>query len=481
MPHRLPDALLHRLSALMALHFGLHFPENRWRELERGLVSAAQEFDRGDVESCLEWILSSPLTREQTEILASHLTVGETYFFREHSVFAALEHRLLPDLIQSRRASGKRLRIWSTGCSTGEEPYSIAILLHRLLGAEEREWNLALLATDINFCALRRAAEGIYREWSFRNTPDELKEKYFCKVGKNRYAILPSIREKVVFAHHNLMTDSYPSILNNTNAMDIILCRNVLMYFTPEGTAGALRKFHHCLLDGGWLVTSAVEASAIPFPGFSASDAAGVPVLRKDSSVHQALGGVGSNEMLRTMPWGEPLPPDRPVPFDDGAERAAGQEWFEKAVPTPPAEDSAVQSLQQPYRSGDAESLARSAKLYADQGDLAEALDYCRQAIALNRLDPERHYLLAAILQEQGLLEEAAAALKRTLYLDPGFVLAHVALAHLAKGRGNAREAQKYVEHALDLLRSYPREAVVPRSEGLTAGRLMELIRTLGP
>jgi len=111
---------------------GLHFPRARWPDLQRGLAGAAREFGFDDVTACTDWLLSAPLTKAQLEVLASHLTIGETYFFRDRQTLAALAEQILPDLIRARRGREQRLRIWSAACCSGEEPYTLAILLHQL-------------------------------------------------------------------------------------------------------------------------------------------------------------------------------------------------------------------------------------------------------------------------------------------------------------------------------------------------------------
>ncbi len=150
---------LERLAAFVASRMGLWFPKERRRDLEQGLNSAARDLDFEDSEACLEWLLSSPLKRSHIEVLASHLTVGETYFFRDKKIFQLLEQIVLPELIQARRVNGKHIRIWSSGCSTGEEPYSIAILLSRMI-PDLSDWRITILATDINHLFLRKI-----RQW----------------------------------------------------------------------------------------------------------------------------------------------------------------------------------------------------------------------------------------------------------------------------------------------------------------------------
>lgn len=170
MKNSLPDYLLSGLSTLVAERLALHFPPSRWSDLERMACSASMELGSTDPKSFLERLLSTAVTSGQLEILASHLTVGETYFWRQPQVFDALEERILPELIRLRGSGEKRLRIWSAGCSTGEEPYSIAIALRRAMPAID-DWNITILATDVNPRMLRTAAAGRYAEWSFRNAP----------------------------------------------------------------------------------------------------------------------------------------------------------------------------------------------------------------------------------------------------------------------------------------------------------------------
>ena len=129
---RLSEIELERVSACLREQVGLYFPRERWGDMERGIASAARDFEFQDPRACVEWLLSASLSRRQIEVLAGHLTVGETYFFREKAAFEFLETRILPELVRERRDRGAR--IWGAGCSRGEETYSIAISLNRLVG-----------------------------------------------------------------------------------------------------------------------------------------------------------------------------------------------------------------------------------------------------------------------------------------------------------------------------------------------------------
>ena len=274
------DILLARLSDFVATTMGLHFPKERWRDLERGILNAARDFHFNDPEQCVQWLFSSAITKHQIEILASHLTVGETFFFREQKSFEALEKHILPAFINARRETDKRLRIWSAGCCTGEEPYSIAISLAKLI-RDLTEWNITILATDINPHFLKKATNAEYKEWSFRSTPPKVKDSYFiCK--DRHYTILPHLKKLVTFSYLNLAEDVYPSLVNSTNGMDIIFCRNVLMYFDPEQSVKVIKNLYHSLVDGGCLLTSPSEASSALYSQFVTINFPGVTIYKKE-------------------------------------------------------------------------------------------------------------------------------------------------------------------------------------------------------
>jgi chemotaxis protein methyltransferase CheR len=503
MTNRINDQLLSQISEFVTARFGLHFPRKRWRDLERGIVCAAVEFGFKDAALCSRWLISTQLNRSQLDILAGCLTIGETYFFREPNSFDALETQILPALISSRRGKEQRLRIWSAGCSTGEEAYSIAILLQRLI-ADVSQWNITILATDVNPASLHKAVLGEYRDWSFRGIPHGIIERYFTRNGEGRFEIAAAIRKMVTFAPLNLAEDPYPSLTNNTNAMDVIFCRNVLMYFTPHRMKKAVENFSHSLVAGGWLIVSPCEASHTLFPQFEAVHFRNAILYRKDGQRIQPAAAAfpgAANGTTAPLPspaikLGIPQPPLFAPPL---------AQVFSAAVAVPEAAGPRISPYEEAlalYRQGlyaeaqttlsgllsnvaaDAgqpvpeEAAVLLARLFANQGDFTKALEWTEKAVAVNKLDPEARYLEAIIFQEQGAVDAAVAALKKTLYLDHTFVLAHFALANLIRQRGRVKEAARHLENAASLLATYGDDDILPGSEGLSARRLGEIIVT---
>ncbi|HEY8084444.1 MAG TPA: CheR family methyltransferase [Methylophilaceae bacterium] len=459
MSHLLSDSLLHRLSEFLMARIGLYFPEKRWSDLERGMVSAAKELGKPELEACAHWLLSAELTQRQIEIIASHLTVGETYFFRDEKFFEALEQTILPALIRTRRDSGQyRIRIWSAACCTGEEPYSIAMLLDRLLPDQE-PWNITILATDINPKFLKKATDGIYGEWSFRGTPGWVKERYFKNKRQGQFELHAAIKKRVTFTYLNLADQIYPSLLNNTNAMDLILCRNVLMYFGEALTKKVTDNLSRALMKDGWLAVSATETSQSLFPELALVNFPGAMFYHKDVAGSAQPRRSEYLDIAVTMPVMVPaLKPAMPILAQD--------------IPAIPAEAFAVPASQQDTP----EMLRAKAWQCANRGELAEAADWCRQAIAVDRLNPQTHYLFATILQELDQLHDAQQALKRAIYLDPNFILAHFTLGNLCLSQGHWRDAERHFDNTQVLLNKYPQDAALPEAEGLTAGRLDAII-----
>ena len=502
MPNNISEKLLYQVNHFVAERMGLHFPKKRFSDLERGIYSAAREFDFDDTESCIHWLLSSSLKKNQIEILASHLTVGETYFFRSKEIFEALEKHILPDLIRLRRKGERRLRIWSAGCSTGEEPYSIAILLSRTLPVI-KSWKVTILATDINRRFIQKASEGVYGKWSFREAPSWLKDGYFRKKEGGHFEISPHIKKMVKFSYLNLAEDTYPSLLNDTNAMDIIFCRNVLMYFTPGRTRKVVHRIYRSLVDGGWLLTSPSDASYTFFSQFATVNSHDVILYRKDARKPQAVEDFSPREVMAdAMPVEMPVAPEPSVDFIPELEpevvpsQSLPPVEIEGAKPQEPVSDQYTEALalygQGSYveaskkltdlfshNQDDSKIIALMIRIYANQGNLSEALEWCDKGIEKDKLNPTFHFLRATILQEEDLIDEALVSLKRTLYLDPGFVLAQFTLGNLTRQQRKLDDADRHFENALSLLSGLDQEAVLPESEGITAGRLREMIRSI--
>jgi chemotaxis protein methyltransferase CheR len=448
----LPESLLQEFGAFVEARIGANAPQERRAELLRCVAALTHGLDPVQAEARLRSLMAEPPTPAAIGMLASHFAVGETYFFREPAVFHALEHEILPPLIAARRLADKRLRIWSAGCCSGEEAYTLAILLHRLI-PDLADWDIKLLATDINPAFLERARHGAYRDWSFRNVPEWIRQRYFTLNDQGCYVLHREIARHVTFAHVNLMDDTFPAADNGTDAVDILLCRNVLMYFSPARAREVIGRLRRSLAGDGWLVVSQAEAGRDMFSDFSAVAFPEAVFYRKDDSVLPPAAAALSAGMAADLPL-----PDCITMID-------------AAIAQSQTLSAAAETLTEESR-----ELACLAKSCADRGLLAAADRWCEAAIAADKCNAGLRYLRATVLEQQGRLEPAVASLRQAIYLDRDFVLAHFALANLFRRQGCMDEARRHMANAAALLNAYAPDDALPESEDITAGWLSALL-----
>ena len=497
MSNPLSQELLEQLSELASVQVGLHFPPDRREDLARGILAVAAEQGFKDVNVFAARLLSEPPSQATLEMLASHLTVGETYFFREKRALEAFEERIIPEFVRQRREGERRLRVWCAGCSTGEEPYTIAILIRKLI-PDLASWDISILATDINTQVLQKARAAKYSQWSFRETPERIKATCFQPAGDGRLELISEIRSMVTFSSLNLAIDPYPPLANGAGDIDIIFCRNVLMYFSAQAAQKVARRFYQSLVEGGWLVVSANEVSRQIFGEFERIDFSGatlyrrtaiawkpaVKTVRRDDRINgdDADGSILNGHQKRNLSRAPGKPAAAPKhdkrAISDHSPKAAQTYEDALALYAYGQYDAAVQMLKEILLRdrGHASAYALLSRISANQGRLEDASASCAQAIALDGLNAGNHYLQATIRQEQGLIQEAVQSLKRAVYLDPHFVMAYFTLGNLAISRGNKTEARRQMDNALRLLDTYDQKKPLPESEGMTPDRLRQII-----
>jgi chemotaxis protein methyltransferase CheR len=234
--------------------------------------TAAELLDTLDEQSNPRWLYA----------LVEHLTVGETYFLRDAAQTAAFRDIILPD-VMARRAADQRLRIWSAGCSTGEEVYTLAILLTEARPGDS--WDISLIGTDVNRDSLRVARDAQYPAWSFRTTPDEVRERYFEPVGKN-WRLIEPVRRMARFAWMNLGADP---LLPPSNDMDVIMCRNVTIYFDDAAAQRLYRALVSSLTPGGWLVLGPSDPVPTDRTGLERLDVSDAVLWRRAQPTRSAI------------------------------------------------------------------------------------------------------------------------------------------------------------------------------------------------
>ena len=205
---------------------------------ERGISSFSEYMD----------IVFKDTTGTEVKTLLNKLTTNHTYFMREADHFEYMKTHILPYLAAT-RADVKDLRIWSAGCSTGQEPYNIAMVIDEFFGPHKSEWDTTILATDLSVNALEKAKLGIYPAESLEDVPPEWAKKYFIKRPDGTVQVCEKIRREVVFKHFNLMD---PFVYKKP--FDLIFCRNVMIYFDAPTKEELTLKFYQATAKGGYLL-----------------------------------------------------------------------------------------------------------------------------------------------------------------------------------------------------------------------------------
>ena len=228
--------LINRLNAVVSASIGIHYAPDRLSDLEKAIELAAQDLNFSDPQQFALKLFQATLNAEEVQAIARHLTIAETYFFREPRAFDELE-AVLPSLIEVRRGQGKKLRMLSAGCCTGEEAYSLAMLLTGLI-PDIDDWQINIIGGDINQDYLAKAKLGVYTPWAFRGVmsepADRLKARFFRALENGNFEIVDRLKKMVQFVYLNLADDfqTYERQLGN-QPFDLILCRNVLIYMEP--------------------------------------------------------------------------------------------------------------------------------------------------------------------------------------------------------------------------------------------------------
>jgi chemotaxis protein methyltransferase CheR len=376
--------------------------------------------------------------------LVEHAVVGETYFYRHPDQLAALTRALL-----LRQPLDRPLRIWSAGCATGEEPYTLSMLL---LEAGRGVAQDQILATDVSARALEAARAGQYGEWSLRRLEPALRGRFFRPFGRG-LAVVPEVRAPVEFRRHNLVTMPPPD-----QGLDLIVCRNVLIYFSAATATALLHRLIASLRPGGWLVVAPVETPLLAGLPVERLSEGGVTLLRRPEAAPAAAEDrLGALRRRRREPPALSAPP----PVSTTARQRAHSEqvtW----LGAPEEEPGCAPGFE------DARRAARAGQL-----ERAEAL--ARQ-VAERHLCPESYLLLAMAAEARGDDPAAVEAVRRALYLEPGLAQAHAALVPILGRLGRPDDAARSRRNALDALQGLDDDTSLRGVEPITAGALRQAL-----
>ena len=496
----IPENTIEALSRLISWQTGLHFPENKWNFLTKGVSAVIRDLGM-DMDQLVQSLQSDP-SKEIIDALTARLTIGETYFLRDKNFFQFLQDHILRGIITHPKRSEKKIIFWSAACATGEEPYSIAILAHEMLPVL-KDWAITIIGSDINPTALEKARKGIYSTWSLRETPQKIIKKYFTPKPGGLFEIAPQIRQKVSFCKLNLMEENYTNALSCYEPIDIILCRNALMYFNDQGRNATLGKLSARLIENGWLITGPAESGFVNLPEFT-------PVRFPGAMYHRKGPPRISVEVPPPVRMIRKKQPAGPAPSSSSQRRLTDKARdrrimgsLDARTPGQPKYDIYQEAVMD-YDRGDydqainrlltilsenqsrdnaflmnTESMILLAKAYANIGELVHARAWCEKAIETEKLNPEIYYLLATLLNSAGERDASVKSLRQSIYLDPEFIMAHFTMGMMLLQKGRTAESRKSMQNALTLLGLKDTEEIPPCSEEITVGRLIETIKSM--
>lgn len=450
----LSDPQYSRLKEFVLHHTGLAYYAGKDEDFATRIARRLSATQTASCAAYLRMLERTGAGQDEFHALVGELTIGETYFFRQHEHFDFLRSTILPALLRGK--IGKKLRIWSAGCATGAEPYSLAILLYREFAAEIQDWDVSILGTDINPEFLAQARKGNFSEWALRDVTLELRNRCFHKEGK-RWILAEQFRNKVTFRYHNLAGDGPPPSVDY-EPFDLILCRNVMIYFSAErNQAVAAHLFAH-LAVGGWLLVGHAEHGGETFAQFELVRGPGVTAYRKSSD--------SGEHLVNTAPvW-------LPLPDEDSVSTSALPHYD-----APPVQLRVDDDAPAPSAPAVAECGLDDARVLADRGDWKAAGNVCRKRLEADPLDARAHFLLGLILVHTGATEAAIAELRRAIYVDRQFVLAFYHLGTLLQSAGSLDDARKAFRNVSALLAPRNSEDMVEDGDGMKVDELRELTR----
>ena len=237
-----------RLRKLIYERSGIYFQDSKKYVLESRLARRVEELSFENYDQYLMFLNVGPYKDDEFQEMFNRITVNETSFFRNEPQLDVFEKKVLPKLLEARRVK-KTLRIWSSACSTGEEPYTLAMQVHRSLGVRLMDWKVEILGTDISDKVLAVAQSGVYTNYSIRSTPPTVVNRYFKRDGES-YIIDPTIQSMVRFERVNLKE---AMAVRRFGLWDVIFCRNVLIYFDDAMKKHCAKLFHEQLVKDGAL------------------------------------------------------------------------------------------------------------------------------------------------------------------------------------------------------------------------------------
>ena len=460
--------VIEKIRDFLMKRAGLYFKEHDMPSLRENISKRMEAVKCPTRWEYYNLLTQSPQAHKEFTELLNLLTIKHTQFFRNPDQFISLKDKVLQEIMRHKaRLRDLTLNILSAGCATGEEPYSIAMVLLDLLG-QPSPWKINILATDISTEALVFAKRGIYPIRVLQHIEKDFIKQYierFCLIHKDKIFVSPAIKNMVEFQYMNLIDEFYPQ------GFDIVFCRNVTIYFEIETVKHVIEKFYQSLNEEGYLFSGGTETLFGISDKFKMMELEHVLIYKK----------IPVKELkpaeARLWPW----PPAVRYPVKEEVEikpmmeevvakpKVIEEKFVEPARALKDAyelyEKAKIAFIKKDY--AQTENLARSAleiepgfqeahmllaNIFVNQDRFEEAEKECLKAINLNFLSSQPRYLLGLIHKKRAQFKEAVDELRKAIYLNANYSLAHFTLAELYREKGQDEEALKAYKNALKAL-----------------------------
>ena len=434
---QMSDEEMRLFSGFIEKQSGLQFLDAR-SALEVSLLSRLQACSLDNYLEYYDLLIRDDPKRQEFRNLLELLTINETSFFRNMPHFEALQKVILPSLFEARQDE-RKIRIWSAGCATGEEPYSIAMALQDIVTLHENRV-VDIQATDISQKALWAAENGIYSERALRNLPDEYREKYFSPVPEKRFELRKDIRDRVTFTPANLIQDPAPF----AKSCDIIFCRNVIIYFRKRTIRAILESFYNALADDGYLFVGHSENLSQFTKQF-------LPIQVHDTFVY-TKNIPGKNRKGSTRLLSRRSTEGKAAEIEKSDSLSPEEQLFEARTALEKEDyHRAEEYLRSLVICGQAneEAHALLALVLASTSREDEAFDQAEIALEKNYLFVEAHYIHGLIRRTRGELKDAVQSFTRAIYSDNRFPLAHFQLGGIRQQQGDFKQAERFYQNTL--------------------------------
>lgn len=423
---------------------GIFFDRSKWELLRLGLTDRAEATDAASLSDYYEIITDKADGEEELRRLLDHLSVQETQFFRNLPQFDALRKYVIPEIARRKKDGHRSLRLWSAGCSTGQEAYSLAMSALDILPDPE-SWNIQILGTDLNQQALLQAEKGWYPEKRLIGIDRSHRERYFRPLDGG-FVVTEPVRRMVHFARHNMVNDQLPMSIFGT--CDVVFCRNVIIYFTHDTAKYVIEHFFDIMNPGGYLFLGHSETLW--------------KMSAKYSLVEMGDAFIYKKSLPRSIE-GRRFIPDRrireaPLPINVQEDRRIK---VSRRDVTGVEELINMQEAQVPSKEADAESEEpniRKARSLLELGEYDKASECLADAVKHDGTNAELFFLQGLALEKANHFDEATESYRKSVYCDENYSIAYFHMASVLEHAGNLKAAVREYRNAARSMRKDPVE-----------------------